>query len=180
MDFSFSELNLNSVETLPGYEARAAFTVNSASVFKEDVDIVPTIVDDTLSYVPWAATIKCRSTCSRSSRKTKHWQPANVSTPRSAMVRGCNIAPPNPQEAVLRSVRSKAAPTEIVGAVCNSVNVSSDEVFIIYQCIIIAIATATVLLAEPGCNIPLAIIVVIFLDYLYPKSTVIASEVKTT
>ena len=33
MDASFS-LNYNSVETLPGYEARAAFTVNSASVFK--------------------------------------------------------------------------------------------------------------------------------------------------
>ena len=71
MDF----LNYNSVETLPGYEARAAFTVNSATVFREDVDIVPTIVDDTLSYVPWAATIKCHLTCSRSSRKTKHWQP---------------------------------------------------------------------------------------------------------
>ena len=41
MDF----LNYNFVETLPGYKARAAFTVNSASVFKEDVDIVPTIVD---------------------------------------------------------------------------------------------------------------------------------------
>ena len=46
-------LNYNSVETLPGYEARAAFTVNSASVFKEDVDIVPTVVDDSLSYIPW-------------------------------------------------------------------------------------------------------------------------------
>lgn len=63
MDLSFSDLNLqleglppinfNSVETLPGFEAHAAFTVNSASVFKEDVDMVPTIVDDTLSYVPW-------------------------------------------------------------------------------------------------------------------------------
>ena len=64
MDYSLSELNLNSVvidtiamlssiEMLPGYEARAAFTVNSASVFKEDVDIVPTIVDDTLSYISW-------------------------------------------------------------------------------------------------------------------------------
>lgn len=63
MDLSFSDLNLqldglppinfNSVETLPGFEARAAFTVNSASVFKDDVDMVPTIVDDTLSYVPW-------------------------------------------------------------------------------------------------------------------------------
>lgn len=59
MDFSFSDLNLqldglppinfNSVETLPGFEARAAFTVNSASVFKEDVDMVPTIADYSLS-----------------------------------------------------------------------------------------------------------------------------------
>ncbi len=53
MDFSFTELNYNSVGTLPGYEARAAFTVNSSSVFREDVDIVPTIVDDSLSYIPW-------------------------------------------------------------------------------------------------------------------------------
>ena len=64
MDFSFSDLNFNSVvtdnvailpsiENLPGFEARAAFTVNSASVFREDVDIVPTIIDDNLSYVPW-------------------------------------------------------------------------------------------------------------------------------
>ena len=48
MDF----LNYNSLETLPGYEARATFTVNSSSVFKEDVDIVSTMVDDVLSYVP--------------------------------------------------------------------------------------------------------------------------------
>ena len=46
-------LNYNSVETLPGYKARAAFQVNSASVFKEDVDILPTPIDDKLSYVPW-------------------------------------------------------------------------------------------------------------------------------
>ena len=45
-------LNFNSVETLPGFEARAAFTVNSATVFREDVNIVPTIVDDSLSYIP--------------------------------------------------------------------------------------------------------------------------------
>ena len=51
MDF----LNYNSVEDIPGITARAAFTVNSSSVFKEDVDIVPTIVDDSLSYVPWGA-----------------------------------------------------------------------------------------------------------------------------
>ena len=46
-------LNFNSVENVPGFECRAAFTVNSATVFKEDVDIVPTIVDETLSYIPW-------------------------------------------------------------------------------------------------------------------------------
>ena len=51
MDFSFSDLNFNSVENLPGFEARAAFTVNSASEFLEDVDIVPTVVDDSLSYI---------------------------------------------------------------------------------------------------------------------------------
>lgn len=50
---NIENLNYNSVETLPGYEARAAFTVNSSAVFKEDVDIVPTIIDDRHSYVPW-------------------------------------------------------------------------------------------------------------------------------
>ena len=64
MDFSFSDLNFNSVvtdnvamlpsiENRPGFEERAAFTVNSASVFREDADIVPTVVDDSLSYIPW-------------------------------------------------------------------------------------------------------------------------------
>ena len=45
-------LNFNSVETLPNLSARAAFQVNSSAVFKEDVDIVSVIIDDTLSYVP--------------------------------------------------------------------------------------------------------------------------------
>ena len=63
MDSSFSDLNLQldgqlpinfkSVGNLPGFEARAAFTVNSVSVFREDVDIVPTVVVDSLSYIPW-------------------------------------------------------------------------------------------------------------------------------
>ena len=52
MNFSLSGLNLNSIEILPSFETRAAFAVNSAIVFREDVNIVPTIVDDTLSYVP--------------------------------------------------------------------------------------------------------------------------------
>ncbi len=48
MDF----LNYNSVEELPGLYARAIFKVNSSYVFKEEVDIVPTIIDNKLSYIP--------------------------------------------------------------------------------------------------------------------------------
>lgn len=47
-----TELNFNSVESIPGIEVRAAFTVNSSSVFKEDVDIIPTILNDKMSYIP--------------------------------------------------------------------------------------------------------------------------------
>ena len=47
------ELNFNSVETIPNLNASAAFSVRSGKVFKEDVDIVSTIIDDKLSYVPW-------------------------------------------------------------------------------------------------------------------------------
>ena len=46
------ELNFNSVETIPVLNASAAFKVDSGKVFKEDVDIVPVIIDKTLSYVP--------------------------------------------------------------------------------------------------------------------------------
>ncbi len=54
MDFSFSpDINFNSVEDLPGLNAKAIFNIDSQSVFKEDIDIVPTIIDDTLSYIPW-------------------------------------------------------------------------------------------------------------------------------
>lgn len=65
---------LPSIETLPGYDACAAFTVNSASVFKEDVDIMPTIVDDTLSYVPWGGdwVIGIRPLWPNSQRN-RHW-----------------------------------------------------------------------------------------------------------
>lgn len=49
----FSFLNYNSVETIPGISARAAFQVNSATVFKEETDITPVPVSDTLSYMPW-------------------------------------------------------------------------------------------------------------------------------
>ncbi len=47
------DLNFNSVEDMHGLSARAVFTVNSRTVFKEDVDIVPVHVDNKLSYIPW-------------------------------------------------------------------------------------------------------------------------------
>nr|WP_286084532.1 hypothetical protein [Bacteroides intestinalis] len=41
MGLSVFNLNYNSIKTLTGYESRATFTVNSASVYREDVDIIP-------------------------------------------------------------------------------------------------------------------------------------------
>ena len=70
MDFSFSDLNFNSVENLPGFEARAAFTVNSASVFRRTLtSFLQSWMIVSLMY-RGEATIKCLSTCSRSPRKT--------------------------------------------------------------------------------------------------------------
>lgn len=48
-----SFLNFNSVETLPHLNAQAAFQVDSSAVFREQGDIVPTIIDDRTSYMPW-------------------------------------------------------------------------------------------------------------------------------
>lgn len=44
-----------SIEPLSGLSARAIFKVNSSFVFREDVDIVPTVVDDKLSYILWGS-----------------------------------------------------------------------------------------------------------------------------
>ena len=47
------ELNFNSVETVANLNASAAFQIDSSKVFKEDTDIVPVIIDERLSYMPW-------------------------------------------------------------------------------------------------------------------------------
>ena len=52
MDFSIDNINYNSVENVPGFEARATFTVTSSSALREDVDIVLIIIDEALSYIP--------------------------------------------------------------------------------------------------------------------------------
>ena len=48
-------LNFNSVELLPNAKASAVFSVDSGSVFKEQGDINPIIIDERLSYMPWGA-----------------------------------------------------------------------------------------------------------------------------
>ena len=48
-----SNLNFNSVETLPNLNAKAAFQVDSSAVFREQGEIVPTIIDDRTAYMPW-------------------------------------------------------------------------------------------------------------------------------
>ena len=52
-------LNYNSVENIPHINAKAAFTVNSASVFREENNIVPIVIDDKLSYMPWGGDQNC-------------------------------------------------------------------------------------------------------------------------
>ena len=47
------ELNFYSVETIPVLNTSAALKTDSGKVFKEDTDIVPVVIDETLSYVPW-------------------------------------------------------------------------------------------------------------------------------
>lgn len=47
------EIIFNSIETLPSAAGRVAFHSDSSEVFKEDVDVVPIVIDDTLSYIPW-------------------------------------------------------------------------------------------------------------------------------
>ena len=48
----FFDYNFNSVESFTP-EARVAFTVDSSTVFKEDKDVTPTIINDKLNYMPW-------------------------------------------------------------------------------------------------------------------------------
>ena len=38
---------------MPSMKARAVFQVNSASVFKKDIDILPVSISDKLQYMPW-------------------------------------------------------------------------------------------------------------------------------
>lgn len=45
----------SSVEQLPDARGSVAFTVDSSQVFREDVDMVPVRLSDSLSYMPWGA-----------------------------------------------------------------------------------------------------------------------------
>ena len=47
-------LIFSSVENIPSVNARAAFTVNSAAVFREDCDVMPSTFGN-IKYMPWGA-----------------------------------------------------------------------------------------------------------------------------
>ena len=53
LDYAEAKLTFNSVETIPNLNDSAAFQVDSGKVFKEDCDIVPTVIGKSLSYMPW-------------------------------------------------------------------------------------------------------------------------------
>lgn len=45
----------NSLETIPGINAQAAFIDDSSAVFREQSNVPPVVVSDNISYVPWGA-----------------------------------------------------------------------------------------------------------------------------
>ena len=49
------EMMFTSVDDIPGLEAKAVFTVDSAQVFREDREIAPLVIDSGLSVMPWGA-----------------------------------------------------------------------------------------------------------------------------
>ena len=48
-------LSLNSVEEIPNLNASAAFTVSSAEVFRDQVDVIPLKIVEGYEYMPWGA-----------------------------------------------------------------------------------------------------------------------------
>lgn len=50
MDFSF-----DSVVTIPQLNARAVFVTDTTTLFKEDGELSPIILDEHTSYMPWGA-----------------------------------------------------------------------------------------------------------------------------
>lgn len=46
-------MTFNSVEYLPEINAKAAFTVDSTKVFRDDIDITPVTLEDGTQYMPW-------------------------------------------------------------------------------------------------------------------------------
>ena len=82
LDYAEAKLTFNSVETIPSLNASAAFfspsleqlkgQVDSGKVFKEDVDMVPTIIDKSLSYMPWGGDKRELYTIAQAQQKPYH------------------------------------------------------------------------------------------------------------
>ncbi len=50
---SIPKYMIQSVEDIPGVSARAAFSIDSSKVFREDGELSPIRVNDQISYIPW-------------------------------------------------------------------------------------------------------------------------------
>ena len=51
----FNSLQITSVNDLPGYHAKVAFSMKTAEVFKESGEISPRHLSEALCYMPWGA-----------------------------------------------------------------------------------------------------------------------------
>ena len=51
----FNSLQITSVNDLPGYHAKVAFSMKTAEVFKESGEISPRHLSENLCYMPWGA-----------------------------------------------------------------------------------------------------------------------------
>ena len=114
------ELNFNSVETIPVLNASAAFKTDSGKVFKEDVDIVPTIIDKSLSYIPWGSDNNMPYHIIDLIESDETLATCRCSTPRCATVADCSTTPT--RVAAMSSGRSRTScsttPCPLISSVC--------------------------------------------------------------
>ena len=91
-------LNFNSVELLPNAKASAAFMVDSGKVFREDTDITPVVISESLSYIPWGADNQMPFDILNLIESDGHYPPVRCSMPKFAMAVDLYITPINPQQ----------------------------------------------------------------------------------
>lgn len=128
MDLLYTDINFNSGENLSSFEHEPHLQSTQRQCSARTwILCLPSWTIASLIFSR-AVTIRCLPTCSRSSRKSKHWQPANVSTPKSATVRGCNTVLPKPPQ---RSrVPSRTSPLTMISSLTFSAFVRTSSTLV--------------------------------------------------